>query len=148
VDFPRGHILSLHQGYAIVSVVSGAACARCASGKGCGAGLIAVADRPREIKVPLADGLPLKAGDPVALAIPPADLLRGAIYAYGLPLAGMVFALASARLLQGPLTDLVAVLVAAGGLAVAWTGSRLSLQRPQCFLRFQPVIITRNDEAM
>ena len=147
MDFPRGHILSLHQGYAIVSVVSSAACARCASGKGCGAGLIAAADRPREVKVLLADGSPLKAGDPVALAISPADLLRGAIYAYGLPLTGMVVALAAARLLHGPLTDLVSVLVAAGGLTVAWTASRLSLQRPQCTLRFQPAIVSQNDEA-
>ena len=146
MDFPRGQILSVHQGYAIVSVAP-AACPRCEAGKGCGAGLISAVDRHREIKVPLADGSLLKTGDPVALAIPAADLLRAAVYAYGLPLAGMVLALAVVRLLHGPLTDLAAVLVAAIGLAAAWTGSRLSLQRPQCFLRFQPEIVTHNDEA-
>jgi sigma-E factor negative regulatory protein RseC len=148
VDYPRGQILSIHQGYAIVSVAPGAACARCAAGKGCGAGLTAAADRRREIKVPLADGSLLNTGDQVALAIPPADLLRGAVYAYGLPLAGMVLALAIAWLLQGTLTDPVAVLVAAAGLAAAWTGSRLSLQRRQCLLRFQPGIVTPKDEAI
>ncbi len=146
MDLPRGQILSVHQGYAIVSVAP-AACPRCAVGKGCGAGLISAANRQSEIKVPLADGSLLKKGDRVALAIPAADLLRGAVYAYGLPLAGMVLALAMARLLQGPLTDLAAVLVAAAGLAVAWAGSRLSLQRRQCLSRFQPEIVIHNDEA-
>ena len=148
MDFPRAQILSVHQGYAILSVAAGAACPRCAAGKGCGAGLISAADRHREIRVSFADGSQLKAGDRVALAIPAADLLRGAAYAYGLPLAGMVSALAVARLLQGPLTDLAAVLVAAGGLAAAWTVSRISLQRPHCFLRFHPEIVTGNDEVM
>lgn len=148
MDFPRAQILSVHQGYAIVSVAPGTACPRCAAGKGCGAGLISAADRHREIKASLADGSLLKAGDRVALAIPAADLLRGAAFAYGLPLAGMVLALAVARLLHGPLPDLVAVLVAAGGLAAAWAGSRISLQRAQCYLRFQPEIVTDHDEVV
>jgi sigma-E factor negative regulatory protein RseC len=147
VDFPRAQVLAIHQDYAIVSVDTGATCARCAAGKGCGAGLRSVAERHREIKVPLAAGLQLKAGDEVALAMPAADLLRGAVYAYGLPLAGMVLALAIARLLLGPLPDPVAVLVAGAGLAAAWTGSRLSLRRPRCFVRFQPEIVSRSDEA-
>ncbi len=108
---------------------------------------MSAADRGREIKVPVADGLHLKAGDQVVLAMPAAELLRAAVYAYGLPLAGIVLALAVARLLQGPLTDSTAVLVAAGGLAMAWIGSRLLLRRPRCFLRFQPEIAYRSDEA-
>ncbi len=147
MNFPRAKILAVHNSYAIVSVTPGASCLRCAAGNGCGAGLMSTANRDREIKVPLADGSQFKAGDRVELAIPATGLLRGAVYAYGLPLAGMVLALAIARLMQGALPDLIAVLVAAAGLAAAWAGSRLSLQRAQCFLRFQPEIVSHNDEA-
>ena len=147
MDISRGQILAVHPGYAIVSVAPGQACPRCAAGKGCGAGLLYAAERPREIRVPLAAGSPLSAGDRVELGIPSAELLRGAIYAYGLPLAGMLLALAIARLLRGPLTDPVAVLAAAGGLATAWAGCRAWLRRPQCVMRLQPGIVIHHSRA-
>lgn len=147
MDISRGQILAVHPGYAIVSVAPGQACPRCAAGKGCGAGLLYSAELQREIRVPLAAGSPLRAGDRVELGIPSSELLRAAIYAYGTPLAGMLLALAIAGLLPGPLTDSLAVLAATAGLATAWAGCRAWLSRPQCSMRLQPGIVTHDNGA-
>lgn len=103
--------------------------------------MMSAGNRRREIRVSTVAESPLEAGDRVELAIAPADLLRGALYAYALPLAGMVLALGIAWLLLGPLTDPVAVTVAAAGLAAAWAGCRLWLGRPRCLSRLQPAIV-------
>jgi sigma-E factor negative regulatory protein RseC len=148
VDYPLAHVLAVYDGRAVVSVAPGVPCARCASGRGCGAGLLSAANRPREIEIAVAAGWHLKPGDRVTLAMSSAELLRSALYAYGLPLAGMVSALAVARLLQGPMTDLVAVLVAGGGLVIACLAGRLLLRRNRCMLRLKPEIVAFHSETV
>jgi sigma-E factor negative regulatory protein RseC len=67
------------------------ACARCAAGRGCGAGVFS--RTVGTISVTMAEDAPLPAnGERVNLVLESGGLLRGAGIVYGLPLAGALFA--------------------------------------------------------
>jgi sigma-E factor negative regulatory protein RseC len=112
MDSPVGTIVSIADGHATVSVDAAIVCARCAAGKGCGAGLLIGSDRTRLIEVQVSPGLGLKAGDKVKLTLSPSNLLRAALLAYGLPLGGIIIALGMAWFFKQTLDDGLAVLLA------------------------------------
>ena len=72
----------------LVEVFASFRCARCASGKGCGAGLLGDDGSPRRVEALLGDLPDLRAGDKVVLDLAPQDLLRASALVYGLPLGG------------------------------------------------------------
>lgn len=125
-----------------MSVEPSAICARCAAGRGCGAGLFGQRRKPAVIEAKVADGLLLEAGDRVRLEFVPAELVRAAWLAYGLPLAGLVSAaLAATRVFPG--NELAAVVCAALGLVAGAAWGRRSLLRDSCLSRCVPTVSER-----
>lgn len=111
------------------------ACARCAEGRGCGAGLFGAGRKRSVFEVPVAPDRALAVGDRVALAAGPGVLLRAAVLAYALPLAGA----AGATLLAGLFAagDRVAVLAALAGLVAATAVARRLQSRRSCLLEIE-----------
>jgi sigma-E factor negative regulatory protein RseC len=142
MNVPEGKVVLVGRGFATVSVNATAACARCAAGRGCGAGLLQKR-RKRLIRVNVAPGLALKVGDPVRLELAPRHLMRAAWLAYGLPLATMLIAVGAASALVDSGNELVAVLFGAGGLFTGtWTGRRI-LAKDDCLSRIMPTACER-----
>lgn len=143
MDAARGRILSLHAGppapHARV-LVAAAGCPRCASGKGCGAGVFA-GNGERSVDALIAPGLQLLEGDSVCLELAPRSLLRASLLAFGLPLAGGVTGAVLGYLAGGgdTVTAVAAILGLAGGVGVG----RLYLRRSACLREFTPVITAR-----
>lgn len=112
-----------------------AACARCAEGRGCGAGLFGAGRRSSEFEVPVTSDWILAAGDRVELAAARGTLIRAAALAYALPLAGAAGATLVAGLFAAG--DLVAVLAALAGLVAATVGARRLRSQPSCLREIQ-----------
>ena len=144
MDPAVGRIVSIADGQATVSVDAAAICARCAAGKGCGAGLLTGGNRSRLIDVQITPGLNLKAGDEVKLTLAPSHLLRAAIFAYGLPLLGVMVALGLAWYLNETLNDRFAVILAIGGLFAGAMFGRHFLNKDGCLKNLVPTIAERN----
>ncbi len=139
-----GTIVSIADGHATVSVDAAVVCARCAAGKGCGAGLLTGSNRTRLIEAQLSPGMGLKAGDEVKLTLAPSNLLRAAFLAYGLPLGGIVIALGMAWFLQQTLDDRFAVLLAIGGLVGGILVGRFYLNKDGCLKNLIPIISAKH----
>ena len=137
---PTGEIAGLDGRRATVVVAAGVACARCAAGRGCGAGLLSPAPGKRRFDVEVPAGLDVACGDRVRLELRPRDLLGASWLVYGMPLLAMTAAPAAAEFLFGPLSDpVLAGLALSGiGLAVAWGRRRLAAA--DCLRQFVPSI--------
>lgn len=137
---PQGTIVEItrdgHGPRAIVAVEAGAVCARCASGRGCGAGVFAPRQGVRHLEVAVAAGSDLAAGDVVSIELAPGNVLRAALLVYGLPLAG---AAAGASLAFAfALGDAGAAAMALAGLAAGAVAGRRRLRNDACLARFTP----------
>lgn len=145
MDSPEGRVLSIHGDSdavrAVVEVASPLRCARCAAGKGCGAGILDGGGGPRSIEARLAPGLELREGDRVRIELAPADVLRAAWNVYGLPLAGAVLGAGGAYLADAG--DLGSALAALAGIGAGMLAARNRLQRAGCPLRFTPIVTSR-----
>ncbi len=144
MDSPVGKIVSVTDGQATVFVDSAPNCARCAAGKGCGAGLLTGGNRSRLIDVQITPGLDLKVGDDVKLTLAPSHLLRAAVFAYGLPLLGVVVASGIAWFLNETLHEHFAVILAIGGLLTGAMIGRHYLNKDGCLRNLVPTIDERN----
>ena len=144
---PEGQVLSLDASsdpaHAVVEVAAAFRCERCASGKGCGAGLLAGEAAPRRVEALVARQLELRVGDRVRLELAGESVLRAAGLVYGLPLAG---ALAGAGLAwwSGAGDAGAALAALAGGVAGIATGRR-RLRREACLRQFRPLVTARLD---
>jgi len=145
MDNPQGRILSIHRDktppHAVVEVAASHRCARCAAGKGCGAGLLGGDDRPRRVDALITQDLDLVEGDQVAIELAPDNLLRASLIVYGLPLLGAVTGAAGAWLSGAG--DLGAAMTALAGVGVGNVAGRLRLQRSRCLRTFTPVVTAR-----
>ncbi|MBT8108760.1 MAG: SoxR reducing system RseC family protein [Gammaproteobacteria bacterium] len=145
MDSPRGRVLSIHCDAEVrraeVEVTSAQRCARCASGKGCGAGLVGNDGRLRRVSALVPAGCELAIGDEVRIELAPDSLLGAALIAYGLPLAGAVVG-AGAGYLAG-LEDVAAATTALAGLAVGVFIGRARLRRGRSRRCFRPTIVAR-----
>ena len=144
MESPVGRIVSIADGQATVSVDAAEVCARCAAGKGCGAGLMTGSKRTRLLEVQLSPGIEISAGDEVKLSLAPSHLLRAAVFAYGLPLVGIVIALALASIMTQALDDQLAVALAISGLVVGGLLGRHFLNKDACLKNLVPTISGRN----
>ncbi|MFQ6004626.1 MAG: SoxR reducing system RseC family protein [Woeseia sp.] len=144
MESAHGTIVSVAQGHATVSVDAPQACARCAAGKGCGAGLLTGSNRLRLIDVEVAPGLELHPGDKVRLTLAPAQLLRAAVFAYGLPLVGVIAALAVAWVINGAIDDGSAVVLAIAGLLAGALSGRYFLNQDRCLKNLVPTVSNRD----
>lgn len=145
MDSPRGRILSIERNIAppraVVEVARSLGCARCAAGKGCGAGLPGAGSQPRRVEALLAAGLDLNEGDEVCIELAPHNVLRAAVIVYGLPLGGAITGAAAAYLAGAG--DLGAAVAALVGLAAGLTVGRHRLRQAACLKNFTPVITGR-----
>jgi sigma-E factor negative regulatory protein RseC len=140
MDSPVATIISLSNGMATVLVDRASVCARCAAGKGCGAGVFSSSKKPAKLEVPVPVTLRLRVGDRVNLTLQPERLLRASFLVYGLPLVGIVAMLSLGFLLMGPLNEAAAISLAVAGLLAGLMGGRYSLARNHCMEQFVPSI--------
>jgi sigma-E factor negative regulatory protein RseC len=122
---------------AVVDVDANVICPRCATGKGCGAGIFGNSGKSRRIEAVLSDSADISEGDDVSLALGSRNLLLAAWIVYGWPLVGG----ASGALLASVTTqgDAVAAAAALAGLALGAVLARRQLGRKACLTQFVPV---------
>lgn len=124
---------------ATIDVQAAAVCARCAAGKGCGAGLFGKSQTARRISAPVPRDVSILEGDTVQLALEPQDLLAAAVIVYGWPLSGAAIGATLSWL--GGSGDAAAALSVLAGIAAGAYLARLRLGDRQCLQRFTPRII-------
>lgn len=139
MDNPRGRVLAVDLAKAPpaarVEVTSAVSCARCAAGKGCGAGLFGPAGSGRSIEARIAPGVTVDIGDEVSIELAPPGLLRVAMIVYGLPLCGALLGAGAAYVFG--LADLQAALAALGGIVAGFLVARQRLGGCE----FKPTIV-------
>ncbi len=97
-------------------IVDGASpCARCAEGRGCGAGIFTGRDGQQHLRLTVPDGMSLAVGDTVTVSMQGRTLLVASALAYGLPLAGLLGGALIAALLS--VSEGIALMFAGAGLA-------------------------------
>jgi len=126
---------------AIVDVEADSVCARCASGRGCGAGLFAGRAGRRRLDVAVAEGMELREGDVVDIQLAPRNVLVAALIVYGLPLTGAAAGAALAFVFS--LGDAGAAAMALAGLAAGTLFGRRRLRGDSCLERFTPTVSRR-----
>lgn len=140
-----GHVIALETGStslrAEVEVSAAVACARCASGRGCGAGLLGASEKNRRVHALIAAGVDVHEGDEVRIELSSLQLLRASWLVYGLPLVAAVIATGVAYLVG--LDDFYAVVVAVVGMAAGLVVARRQLSSAPCLYRFTPTIVAR-----
>ena len=126
---PSGKVLSLVDSIdgvrAIVVVEVAAACPRCATGKGCGAGIFAVGGSDRQVEASVRSGLDIAVDDVVEIV-------------YGLPMLGAIAGAAIAYVLV--LGDAAAAMAALLGLGAGLAIGRWRLRQTNCLRRFTPSV--------
>lgn len=127
---------------AVVEVKVAASCPRCASGKGCGAGIFtASGGSAQPVEASVRSGLSLSEGDVVEISLAPDNLLQAAIIVYGLPMLG---AIAGAALAYGfSFQDVAAAIAALIGMAAGLVVSRWRVRQTSCLRKFVPVVERR-----
>lgn len=145
MDNPRGRVITLTDSatapYALVEVDASVSCARCAEGKGCGAGLLGRTSGSRRVDALVASGLTVGEGDEVRIELAPSNLLQASMIVYGLPLSGAVLG-ATLAYFAG-LGELYAATAALGGILAGLMLARLRLQKASCLRQFTPTIVER-----
>ena len=127
---------------AVVEVKVAATCPRCASGKGCGAGIFtASGSAAQPVEASVREGLILSEGDVVEISLAPDNLLQAAIIVYGLPMLGAIAGATLAYALS--LRDSVAVMAALIGMAAGLVVSRWRVRQTSCLRNFVPVVERR-----
>lgn len=145
MDNPRGRVIAV-TGFApapqaLVEVDASVSCARCAEGKGCGAGLLGRRPGSRRVDARIAGGLTVGEGDEVRIELAPSNLLRASMIVYGLPLCGAVLGAALAYVVG--LGELQAALAAVGGILAGLVLARQRLRKTSCLRQFTPTIVER-----
>lgn len=140
---PRGRVLTIDLAKlsAEVEVAAAFRCARCASGKGCGAGLLGGNGKSRRIDAQIPTGITVHEGDEVRIELAPRHLLHAALIVYGIPLLGALVGAAIAYTLG--LGDLYAAFAGLGGIAVGIVLARQRLQASRGLCEFTPTIVER-----
>jgi sigma-E factor negative regulatory protein RseC len=110
----EARVVTADREYAEVVTLRQSACGSCAASKGCGTSLIAAWFPQRELRFRLRNDIGVNSGDRVVLGLDEADLQRGSLLLYAVPLAGLLGgAIAGDQLL--PVLGLSAELGAVGG---------------------------------
>ncbi|MDH3620747.1 MAG: SoxR reducing system RseC family protein [Gammaproteobacteria bacterium] len=143
MEHTRGRILSIQPdpAIAIVEVDTVSFCARCAAGKGCGAGLFGSDRGPRHFEAPIVGLMDLREGDEVRIELAPRNVLHAALVVYGLPLTGLLLMVGIAYLFGW--SDWIAVLAAGTGIVLGAFIGRRHLARSNCLRQFTPLITQR-----
>lgn len=137
----RGRIISVanDSSRATVEVDTAVFCSRCASGKGCGAGIFGSDRGPSRFVAPVVGNLELREGDEVQIELAAQNVLHAALIIYGIPLATALVASGAAWL--AGLSEGKAVLAVIGGLALGALIARRRLRHASCLRQFTPAIV-------
>jgi sigma-E factor negative regulatory protein RseC len=139
---PHGHIIAIRpDNSAVVEIEAAVVCERCASGKGCGAGLLGKQPGERHIEATVAAHLNLENGDEVSISLQPNNVLRAAVIVYGYPLLGALTAAGFAYVVG--LDDVAAALAALAGLVGGYLVAKWRLKAACCLREFTPVVVER-----
>ena len=142
---PYGQVISIRTSApddtAVIAVDAAVTCERCASGKGCGAGLFASNSGERHVEAALASDLGVRPGDFVSIAMQPKNVLRAAVIVYGYPLVAAVTAAFGAYGLG--LSDIAAAAAALVGLVSGIVFAKHRLSQSGCLREFTPTVVER-----
>jgi len=145
MENPSGRVIAIHCGeslsHALVEVDVAVQCARCAKGRGCGAGVFGSSAGKRRVDAQVAAGLAIEQGDEVRIELPPRNLLQASLILYGVPLFTAVSAVFAAHL--AGFGELFAVLASIAGLVTGMLVARFQLRNTGCLRRFRPTIVAR-----
>ncbi|MBT8090884.1 MAG: SoxR reducing system RseC family protein [Gammaproteobacteria bacterium] len=145
MDNPRGRVIAVRDfepaPYALVEVDASVSCARCAEGKGCGAGLLGRTSGSRRVDALVATGLTVREGDEVRIELAPSNLLQASMIVYGLPLAGAILGAGFAYI--AGIGELNAAMAALGGILAGLIVARLRLKQDGCLRQFTPTVVER-----
>jgi sigma-E factor negative regulatory protein RseC len=145
MDSPQGRILSVHlhgpEARAVVEVEVAPRCARCVSGKGCGAGLSGGDSKRRQVDALILRGLDVRKGDTVRIELAPENLLQASLIAYGSPLGGAL--LGAVISWVAGFGDSGAAIAALIGATVGFLVGRSRLHKKSCLRRFTPAVTAR-----
>ena len=134
--------MSIHgddrQRFALVDVDVSQACPRCASGKGCGAGIFSAGTPTRRVEASVPISAALEIGDTVGLALAPQRVLLAACTIYGVPLLGAAAGVTVAYAFG--FGDSGAAVSALAGLAAGLGVARWRLSE-RCIDEFTPRVI-------
>lgn len=139
----QGRVMRIDDYQATVDVDAVNVCPRCASGKGCGAGLYGSSDKPARISIRLPQQSRIRTGDVVTLSIAPHRLLYASCFAYGLPLLGAVAGLLFGQVFMQPVTDGKGVVLALLGMAAGFLFGQRRLRQASCMQQFVPELTGR-----
>lgn len=142
----QGRVTRTGGGQAWVLVGPSGGCAACASGQGCGAGLLGRLLRRRPVELTVPDSQGLRVGQAVMLGVPEAVFLGMVMRMYGWPLlSGLALAAFSHHIAElyefgRAWVDVASLggLLAGGGMALAWRripGERQWLEGKATMLR-------------
>lgn len=123
---------------ATIDIDGAAVCSRCASGKGCGAGLFGAGGGQRRLDAALPAGSNWQVGDRVSVELQARNMLAAAGIVYGWPLLGAVAGAALAY--QQQAGDSGAALAALAGLGLGLWLAQRKLAKNACLQRFSPQI--------
>ncbi len=139
---PQGTIVAINRdaggARAVVEVEIRAVCARCAAGRGCGAGILAGRSGFRRLDVTIGEDAGLSVGDIVSIELAPGNVLRAALIVYGMPLAGAMTGAVLAYI--SALGDGGAAALAIAGLVAGAMIGRRRLGQETCLDRFTPTV--------
>ena len=145
MEIIRGRIVKLDTTQSVpsaeVEVTGSPSCARCAAGKGCGAGLLGQGTKKRCVHALIGTGIRVEEGDIVQMSLAPENLLRASWLVYGLPLSWALIGAALAYL--AGLDDLAAAIAALGGVGTGLVIAHGRLRSSACLRQFTPTIVER-----
>jgi sigma-E factor negative regulatory protein RseC len=146
MENPRGRVISVSNTAssprALVEVNAVVECARCAEGKGCGAGLLGSSAGNRRVNALISPDLNVRAGDEVSIELAPKNLLHASLIVYGGPLSGAIVAALIAY--AAGLSDSYAALAAIAGLSAGLLLARRYLRSARCLRRFTPMVVAQS----
>jgi sigma-E factor negative regulatory protein RseC len=122
-------------------------CARCAAGRGCGAGVFASARSGTTLRVAVDAGLSVSVGQRVTLALGESSLMRAALYLYGAPLLGLLLGAGISQAVLQSANDTVSLAAGAAGLAVGACAGAVLSRRDACMADIRPSIASCLDSA-
>jgi len=147
MENPRGRVIAVNSNaaspHALVEVDAVVECARCAEGKGCGAGLLGASTGSRRVDALIRAGLSVSEGDEVCIELAPKNVLHASLIVYGWPLGGAVIAAFIAY--SAGLGDAYAALAAIAGLSTGLLLARRQLRSSRCLRRFTPMVVEQAD---
>lgn len=141
----KGKVVRIDDRRATIEVEPAMICQRCATGKGCGAGLLGGNSGPKTIAVDVAGNNRILTGDAVTLSIAPMRLLYASFLAYGLPLAGALTGLLLGQFFLRPVTDLKGAGLALCGLVGGFLMGQRRLRYASCMQQFVPELTGRSN---